>query len=299
MTTSLLLSENCRRETVTFASQGLTLEAYLYRPVHTEGKLPAVVTAPGFGGVKEMLIEAYAIPLADVGMACLSLDYRYFGGSSGMPRQHLEPLLQVEDIQAGLDYLQTRSDIDPTRLGVWGTSMSGGHAVSIAATDARIKAAVAIIPFLKSGKPSGDMSAILRAVVKDGLGRLIGKTPRTIPIFAENPGEFAVMASDGGWDWMQNMIADAPNYKNEVTLKSLLKVNKYRPQKLASKLSVPTLFIAAKTDSITPAEPIEAFANKVTCVKEYLEYPESHFEVFDIHLKETAQKTATWFQSHL
>lgn len=246
-----------------------------------------------------MLIEAYAIPLAEAGIACLSLDYRHFGASSGEPRQHLIPQKQVADMRAGLDFLEARDDVDKNRLGVWGTSMSGGHAVTVAANDSRIKAAVALIPFLVTGKPSGDVGAIWRAFLKDCAMRLFGKPHSTIPIFAERPGDFAVMASDGGWDWMQEIIREAPNYQNRVTLLSLFKVGQYQPAKFARKMTVPTLLIAAKSDTITPAGPIKDFYEKMSCEKDYIEYPESHFELFGESQPMTADQTVDWFRRHL
>ncbi|MEP0068299.1 alpha/beta fold hydrolase [Pyruvatibacter sp.] len=295
------MTSKFNRKTVEFLSHGVKIEAYLYTPSSSDAStpLPAVVTAPGFGGVKEMLIESYADYLTAAGIACLSLDYRHFGGSDGMPRQHIDPVRQVEDMQAGIDYLETADEIDSARIGVWGTSMSGGHTITVAAIDSRIKAAVAIIPFLTAGKPSGDIRAIRRAALLDTAKRLVGMRPGTIPIFAESPGEFAVMASDGGWEWMQNVVKDAPNYRNEVTLQSLFRLGGYLPERHAGQLSVPTMLMAAKADSITPAEPIEAFAQKVSCATEYIEYPESHFELFGEHLAGTADQMVRWFKTHL
>lgn len=294
-------SAGTKRETVHFLSHGETLEAYLYLPASLapDGGFPATVTAPGLGGVKEMLIGSYAGPIAQAGFACLSVDYRHFGGSTGNPRQHIDPRKQVEDIKAGLDYLEQRDDINSDRLGIWGTSMSGGHSVTIAATDDRIKAAVALIPFLVSSKPSGDVGAMRRAVMLDGLKRLFGGKHGTIPIFAETVGQFAVMGSDGGWDWMQGITKQAPNYRNEITLQSLLKIGSYEPGKKVSDLAVPTLLVAAAADTITPADPIREFAKKAGAFAEYVEFPQSHFELFGESLSASASQTVEWFKRHL
>lgn len=295
------VSASCLRKDVSFVSGGETIAAHLYCPANGVAvhSWPAVVTAPGFGGVKEMLVAAYAIPLAEAGIACLSLDYRHFGSSTGQPRQHLDPEKQVEDMLAGIDFLSEHDEIDSGRLGVWGTSMSGGHALTVAARDSRVKSAAAIIPFVAPGKPSGNVFAIWRAFLADVVKRRFGSDHSTIPIFAEEPGQFAVMASDGGWDWMQGITNDAPNYRNEVTIESLYKVGQYQPGKLVGSLTVPTLFIAAESDSITPAEPIRAAFDKATCSKEYQAYPNTHFELFGDHLEATVDRTVSWFEEHL
>jgi len=54
------------------------------------------------------------------------------------------------DVQAALDYLQQRKDIDSTRLGAMGFSMSG--AIFIVAQDPRIRAIVADSPFASLAK---------------------------------------------------------------------------------------------------------------------------------------------------
>ncbi|MET0390719.1 MAG: alpha/beta fold hydrolase, partial [Polyangiales bacterium] len=123
------------------------LAADLYLPPHASGPVPAVVTGPGFGGVKEMLIPRFAEALADAGIATLAVDYAGFGQSGGEPRQDIKPRGQIHDLRRGLDQLCRDARIDPHRLGTFGTSMSGAHALVLAGTDARVRAAVTMVPF--------------------------------------------------------------------------------------------------------------------------------------------------------
>lgn len=64
-----------------FSSLGETAVGRLYIPTHHDGPHPAVVTAPAFGGVKEMLLPEFASALASSGIACLIFDYIGFGDS--------------------------------------------------------------------------------------------------------------------------------------------------------------------------------------------------------------------------
>ena len=82
------------RSNVTFKSKGLNCSAFLYIPdTWKEGeKLPAIVMAPGFSGVKEMSLPEYADKFAEAGFVTLLFDYRTFGESEGEPRQQLFPL---------------------------------------------------------------------------------------------------------------------------------------------------------------------------------------------------------------
>jgi pimeloyl-ACP methyl ester carboxylesterase len=66
------------------------------------------------------------------GYHVLMLDYRGFGRSQGRPS--LDGI--VDDALAALAYLRTRSDVDPTRLVVFGQSIGGATALRMLARDA-------------------------------------------------------------------------------------------------------------------------------------------------------------------
>jgi cephalosporin-C deacetylase len=52
------------------------------------------------------------------------------------------------DVVRAIDYLVSRADIDPARIGLAGTSQGGGMALAVAALDPRVKVVVAHVPFL-------------------------------------------------------------------------------------------------------------------------------------------------------
>jgi hypothetical protein len=64
-------------------------------------------------------------------------------------RKRILPQQQILDIRNAIYYLQGELGIDRARIGVWGTGFSGGHVVVVAASDSRIKAAVAHAPMLE------------------------------------------------------------------------------------------------------------------------------------------------------
>jgi dienelactone hydrolase len=79
-------------------------------------------------------------------------------------RKRLLPNQQVLDIRNALYYLQGEPNVDRARVGVWGAGMGGGHAIVIAATDARVKAVVAQTPIIegknapkKAWAPTGEL----------------------------------------------------------------------------------------------------------------------------------------------
>jgi acetyl esterase/lipase len=80
------------------------------------------------------------------GYVVLAIDYRSFGESEGKPRGQLFPMMQVEDFRNGVSFLQRLPGVDPDRIGIWGTSTSGGTVIYAAAVDRRIKAVVTQVP---------------------------------------------------------------------------------------------------------------------------------------------------------
>lgn len=282
--------------TVTFPADGLSLAGDLYLPDGVDQPVPAVVMAPGFGGVKEMLIASYATALTKAGIATLAFDYANFGGSEGEPRQHMDLDAQQRGYRHALDYLAAHPGIDGTRLGVFGTSMSGGHALAVAASDARVRSTVVLIPF--TGLDVSTQPAELISAAEEAAKQLAaGEQPRMIASNGK-PGDFAAMTSDGAWEWMGEMSADAPTYRNEVTLASLWNLANYRPAEHFADITTPVHAVLATDDSITPAAAARRALDPVPGV-DIVEIPQTHFELFTDHLQETVDLTTGWFTTDL
>jgi dienelactone hydrolase len=161
---------------VRFYSEGIQCYGKLFLPkdFSHESRAAAVVLAPGSGETAAK-IEHYAVYFAERGLVAMVIDYRGWGRSGGyletvesvqtddrlrfsqmtakvrIRRKRILPQQQVLDIRNALYYLQGEPGVDRNRVGVWGAGLAGGHAVVIAATDARVKAIVAQSPTL-SGK---------------------------------------------------------------------------------------------------------------------------------------------------
>jgi uncharacterized protein len=132
---------------VTVPSEGERLEGLLFLP-EGPGPHPAVVLAGGWCYVKELAQPDFARVFAEHGMAALVIDYRHFGGSTGEPRQHIDPWRQIEDYRNAISWLQARDDIDGGRIGAWGISYSGGHVLILGALDPRVRAVCSVVPVI-------------------------------------------------------------------------------------------------------------------------------------------------------
>ena len=130
-------------EKVTFRNRyGIMLVADMYIPKNVEGKLAAIAVSGPFGAVKEQSSGLYAQTLAERGFLTIAFDPSYTGESGGQPRYVASPDINTEDFSAAVDFLSTRDDVDPDRIGILGICGWGGMALNTAAMDTRIKATV-------------------------------------------------------------------------------------------------------------------------------------------------------------
>lgn len=136
-------SDKVNHSKVTFHNRyGITLAADLYVPKQAVGKLAAIAVSGPFGAVKEQSSGLYAQTLAERGFLTIAFDPSFTGESGGQPRYVASPDINTEDFCAAVDYLSTRDDVDPERIGILGICGWGGMALNAAAIDTRIKATV-------------------------------------------------------------------------------------------------------------------------------------------------------------
>lgn len=131
------------REDISFqTSDGVTLRGWFYKPSSSSStstssttKLPCLVMAHGFSALKEMDLDAFAEAFVSaLPLSCLVYDNRGFGASDakgGSPRQEIIPSVQISDYQDAITHAQMREDVDGAKIGVWGSSYSGGHVIVV------------------------------------------------------------------------------------------------------------------------------------------------------------------------
>lgn len=137
-------SENVNHTKVTFRNRyGIELAADMYTPKNASGKMPAIAVSGPFGAVKEQSSGLYAQHLAERGFITVAFDPSFTGESGGEPRRMASPDINTEDFLAAVDFLSTRENVDPERIGIVGICGFGGMAINAAAIDPRIKATVA------------------------------------------------------------------------------------------------------------------------------------------------------------
>lgn len=136
-------SDRVEHSKITFHNRyGILLAADVYKPKNSPGRLAAVAVSGPYGAVKEQVSGRYAQTLAERGFLAIAFDPSFYGESGGTPRYLTSPEISTDDFSAAVDYLTTRPDVDPGRIGILGICGWGGFALNAAANDPRIKATV-------------------------------------------------------------------------------------------------------------------------------------------------------------
>jgi dienelactone hydrolase len=128
-------------ERVQVSYEGKTLDAYFRKPNGPAGRrFPAMIAFQGADTMAEATIQNGGAYVSR-GMAYLAMDFPGQGGALRLKDLHLPP--DTERIaKAVIDYLETRPDVDSTRIGMQAISMGGYGVPRAASGDPRIKAAV-------------------------------------------------------------------------------------------------------------------------------------------------------------
>ncbi len=143
-------AEATMKKSVTFESQGRTLAGDLYLPdSYREGdRLPGVVVTGAWTTVKEQMAGTYAAELAKRGYAALAFDFRGWGQSADDIRFLEDPVRKTEDIDAAVDFLASRPEVDGARIAGLGICASAGYMSDTALRNSRVRSLALVAPWL-------------------------------------------------------------------------------------------------------------------------------------------------------
>lgn len=154
-------------------SEGVRMAAEVFAPKEpADEKLPTIVMCHGWGGVARSL-RRDAIVFSKAGYLVVTFDYRGWGNSGSRViltksapkrtdksltftaevkelREIVDPIDQTADLMNAIHWTMGEIQCDPNRLGLWGSSYSGGHVVYVAAREPRVKALVSQVGSLDS-----------------------------------------------------------------------------------------------------------------------------------------------------
>ena len=299
------------RHDIEFDAEGVTLRGWFYEAEGVDGPAPCVVMAHGWSATRRIYLDRFAEVFAAAGMCVLVWDNRGFGDSDaapGKPRYEIDPWEQIRDYQHGISYAQNRSEVDPDRIAVWGSSFSGGHAFVVAAIDQRVKAVCGQAPLISGRTTYANLARENNQVIDprrlaaDRRARAEGEPPVMIPVIGVDPSRVSGIPTPDAHEWFTDAHANlAPEWHNEVTLRSLELLRGYEPA-LHLPLITPTpiLMIVASQDGLTGGNLAAAAFETAAQPKKIVFVPGGHFAAYTGVGFEIASTAARdWFVRHL
>ena len=148
--------------------------------------------------------------------------------------------------------------MDADRIGLWGTSYAGGHALVLGATDRRLKAVVAQVPTISGYQQSlrpvaPDQVPALEASFGDDDRRVFaGEAPATQLVVSADPATPAAYDSPHAVAFYTQPLPEGVHYQNQVAVRSGRAARMYEPGQWVSRVSpTPLLMIFGLNDTIT------------------------------------------------
>lgn len=166
---------------------------------------------------------------SNAGLAVLVYDNRCLGTSGGSPRQDIDPVLQLRDYRSAITFAQQQKECDAERIGVWGTSYTGGTVCAVAALDRRVSAVVSQVPFMNGHRtlqqflPIAGAAAFYEMLDEDRARRVAGKQSQTMQMCSLDPNEPHLFPGEETYNYVHQFVDNDPNctWRNKVTLRSL------------------------------------------------------------------------------
>lgn len=295
---------------VRFPSGGVLCAGDLYLPDEpSRGPRPGLVIGHGFSFVKEVLGEE-ARYFTDAGYVVLAIDYRTFGESEGEPRGQLFPLNEVEDYRNAISYLQTRREVDPERIGIWGTSFGGAVVIYTAAVDRRVKAVVAQVPvvngrrWMQALRTSAQWLALLDRLEEDRRLRFETGQGARVPVSGRgDQGVFCAMPADEQIvSFLEQAKTEVKTWRPDITLESVERIIEFNPESVIHQIAPRPLcvVVTAGYDMIHPIEHILDAYQKAREPKKLHLLPFNQLDLYSEPGRGVAMRCAIeWFSQSL
>jgi uncharacterized protein len=288
---------------VTFYSEGSRLSGDLYLPqdLRPSDRRAGIVLCHGYTGVKDLYLPDNARLLNAAGYIVLTFDYKGWGASEG-PRSRLAPYGRVADVQAALTFLSLQAQVDPERLGIYGTSYGGATVVWVGAVDPRVKCIVSVVGighgrrWMRSVRRPDEWHDLLELAksdrekrVRDGKSALVDRSQILLP--DRQSAELAAAARRAN-----------PAAVNDLPLEFIDETLSFHPEWIVDKIAPrPILFITTDDDRLVPAEESEAlFASAGEPKKLVTLRGFGHYEVYtEPAFGQVMAETTAWFHKYL
>ncbi len=217
----------------------------------------------------------------------------------------MDPWQQIADWRRAVSFLESRPQVDAGRIGLWGTSYAGGHAIVLAATDRRLRCVVAHAPTISGYEqglrrvPPDAVAGLEEALAEDERAQFRGEAPRMQAIVSDDP---AVPAAYRAKDAIEFYLQPVPTgvWENQVTVRSTRAARMYEPDAWISRVSpTPLLLVVADHDTITVTDLALAAYERALEPKKLALLPGGHFDLYLSRFGESSAAARDWFRRHL
>jgi pimeloyl-ACP methyl ester carboxylesterase len=293
------------KQPVSFACQQVQCVGELWTPPTQAGapKPALIIMAHGFGGLKEWGLPAFAERFVQAGYAVMLFDYRGFGASGGLPRRVVDGEEHVKDWVSAIDAMKARTDIDPARIAIWGSSYSGGHVLKAAAQrPGVVKAVSAQVPFV-----NGLSSSLLFPLKYQPLAgwyalRDMMRSDTEEPLYVPtvSPDGFAALICPECAQGYKKLVPPGQESAHTVAARVFLTLPFYNPGNSAKDIQAPVLIVASEKDGLIPVAKVREVAASLK-QGEYLELKGAdHFSPYTgpVFEQVVARQTA-FFKAHM
>jgi hypothetical protein len=167
-----------------------------------------------------------------------------------------DPWQQIADWKRAILYLETLPEVDPKRIGLWGTSYAGGHALVLDATDRRLKkATVSQVPTISGFEqlqrriPPDSVAKFDEALNEDERAQFSGASLKIQLIVSA---DMSVPTCCRSKDAIDFYLQDIPKgiWENKITVISIRKAKMYEPGNWVYRFSPIALLMVVGTDDI-------------------------------------------------
>lgn len=259
------------------------IAADFYHP-KTSQKPAVILMAHGLAGLRQFKLMHYARRFAQAGYAVVVFDYRYWGGSTGRPRELVSIEAQLEDWHSMIEHVAQRKSIDATKIILWGTALSGGYVLDLAARQHQhVQAVMTQVPFIDGAEsakqyPLYYLPKALKISSQDYMGAKMGMEPKYLPVVDEK--QLCFMPTADSYQGYLSIVNPDVYWSGTIPARLFFHLMRYRPILQLHQIRVPVLFIAAKQDSWIPIESSRAAATNIAPNVQYHEWDLAHFDIY-------------------
>lgn len=209
--------------------------------------------------------------------------------------------MQAVDILIVTEWARMQPGINRKRIGLWGTSLGGGHVFVAAAMDRDIKCVVSQLAFADGAAVvAGHMDEVGKKMLIATLDSMQQRKNNTgKEFFVSIP---RVMSDPESRAFFEHYRKCFPEMDVKIPLLTVREIMHYRPAIYAEQVKCPTLVVVADQDTVNPPEQGMALYNAVSApVKMFCSILGArHYDVYEGENFERSSLTEIdWFRTHL